>query len=517
MGKLAFVCLLILLPGICYSSDEATIHESFEATTEPTTVPTTTEFWACDTKGPDHGILDSTSDSWTDIHGTTTPFFTTTTDETPSVSNHLETEHVKQSSHEASSHSREDQNDDDDDDDDDAAADVCARNVSQDEIRKFAQAMMSFSFDLLKQVDKEANKPNVIISPLSIALGLLQLSLGAGIDTEKKLMETLHMESVECPHNKFSVARRELTKTALKVATRIYIKKGFPIKKAFLKMSEKHFGSKPHNLENTTEKSREVINKWIKDATDGKIPNFLSGVPSDLILMLLNAIHFKGVWKNKFDPSMTVPDSFHINNHLTVPVEMMNAQKYPLSWYIQENLESQVARLHFKGNMSFLVIMPLHFEWNVSKILDNFNQTDVYNRFPKERPTTLRMPKLKLDYKVELTKVLAELGLGQLFTNPDFHRISEEHLIVSSVQHQSTMELNEEGVEAAATTAILMSRSLATYSINRPFIFFLFDDNTGLPLFMGYVRDPNPDSKKKLKEQTNNPDTKVYRKGSIPK
>ncbi|XP_053562198.1 alpha-2-antiplasmin [Bombina bombina] len=508
MEKCLFI-LLIVLPGICYSSENFDLDN---VNVDATTIATTTSSWVPNREIPDSGFLDSTADTWADIYGeTTTPFSTTptTAEVTPSVpGEHLDIKTTEQSSREVAPDSEEEEEDSDDD---------STSDLSSAEIRKFTQGIMSFSADLLKQVDVDSNKPNVVMSPLSIALGLLQLSLGAGKETEKQLRETLHMESVKCLHGKLKAIRRELTKTALKVATRIYIKKDFHVKKGFLKASHKWYGSKPQNLDKNVQKNLNSINKWVSEATDGKITNFLTQLPADLVLMLLNAIHFKGVWRNKFDPSMTVPDTFHINDHLTVPVEMMNAQKYPLSWFIQESLDSQVARLPFKGNMSFIVIMPLTFDWNISKILDNLNQSELYSRFPKEKPTVLRMPKLTLDFKLELTQTLTKLGLGQLFTNPDLKGISDEALFVSSIQHQSTLELNEEGGEAAASTAILMSRSLATYSINRPFLFFLFDDITGLPLFQGYVRDPNPNSEKKIKEQIHFPDHKSGKKGYLPK
>lgn len=92
-------------------------------------------------------------------------------------------------------------------------------------------------------------------------------------------------------------------------------------------------------------------------------------------------------------------------------------------------------------------------------------------------------------------------------------KISDDELVVSSVEHQCTLDLNEEGVEAAAATAVVTSRSLSTFSVNRPFLFLLIDDNTGFVLFFGYVREPKPSSPRKKKD----PETKFLSKGFIPK
>uniref|UniRef100_F6SM07 Serpin peptidase inhibitor, clade F (alpha-2 antiplasmin, pigment epithelium-derived factor), member 2 n=1 Tax=Xenopus tropicalis TaxID=8364 RepID=F6SM07_XENTR len=261
---------------------------------------------------------------------------------------------------------------------------------------------------------------------------------------------------------------------------------------SLLTYSEKWYGSKPLHLGGSKKKNLESINKWVKDITEGQIPHFLSDLPQDVLLILLNAMHFKGVWKNTFDPSLTSEDSFYINDDMSVPVEMMSAQKYPFSWFFLESIESQVAKFQFKGNMSFVVLMPYSSTWNLSKLLANFSQSDLYSRFPREKNTNLKMPKLNLDYKLELRNPLTNLGLGQLFTNPDLSGITNEALVVSSIQHQSSLELNEEGVEASAVTAVITSRSHSVYRINRPFLFFLFEDTMGIPLFMGHVRNPNP-------------------------
>ncbi|XP_068122458.1 alpha-2-antiplasmin [Hyperolius riggenbachi] len=342
---------------------------------------------------------------------------------------------------------------------------------------------------------------------------------GAEDETEKQLLETLHVGSLSCLHEKLHKVTRRLTQTAISVATRMYVKKGFQMKKEFLKKSEKLYGAKPVNLKPSMKENVESINKWVSDATQGKIKNFLSTVPTNVVLMLLNAIHFRGVWNTKFDSSKTSPYPFYINHEDTVTVDMMQAYKYPLSYFMSEKLDSQVARLPFKGNMSFVVVIPNQVAWNMSKILENLNKGELYSRFHKEKPSFVKFPKLCVNFKLELTEALTKLGLGQLFSSPNLGKITDEPLFVSSVEHQSTLDLNEDGVEAAGTTAIISSRSLLTFTVNRPFIFILFDDNSGLPLFVGFVRNPKPGSPKKEKGPVVSHEvfSPIDTKSSIPK
>ncbi|XP_072285369.1 alpha-2-antiplasmin [Pyxicephalus adspersus] len=503
MGKVLY---WFILAGVCCALAEVD-QEEFNAVENRTELFSTTPL-ATESTPPN--IVDSTSDTWSDLHPWATTEFTTT-DFTPTISDAELTTLVATKNEEST------ETEDDTDEKTSSAENICNGDLTQAEMRKFADAMMAFSKDLLKQIDSESQSPNVVVSPLSIALGLLQLTLGAEKETEKKLLETLHVESLPCLHEKLQKVTKRLMQTALSFAARMYVQKGFKIKETFLEKSEKFYGSKPTNLGPNMKENVESINKWVSDATHGKIKNFLTSVPANVALILLNAIHFKGVWKSKFDPRKTSEDTFSVNDKESVLVDMMNANKYPLSYYVLDKLDSQVARMPFKGNMSFVIVMPHQMSWNVSNIMDKLNKSELYSRFHKEKPTTIKIPKLNLDFKLELSQTLINLGLGQLFSNPDLGGISEDNLFVSSVEHQSTMDLNEEGVEATGATAVVTSRSLSTFSVNRPFFFLLIDDNTGLVLFCGYVRDPKPSSPKKKKDLSHTPESKLFTKGFIPK
>ncbi|XP_078536276.1 alpha-2-antiplasmin isoform X1 [Lissotriton helveticus] len=399
----------------------------------------------------------------------------------------------------------------------DGEEDSCDQDASLEGMRRLSESMMAFSVDLFKLVDQDSKEPNIVLSPLSISLGLSQLALGAGSETEKKLLRTLNVESAKCLHRTLKTVRKELGSRLLRLATRMYIGKGFQVKEGFQKRSNYFYGAKPVTLGLNSEDNLNMINGWVKEVTEGQIPNFLSQVPEDLVLLLLNAMHFKGFWINKFDPNQTSEERFYLSDQLMVPVQMMRASKYPLSYFEWDHADAQVARLPFKGNMSLIVILPNSFDLQISKFLDEFNQTELYSLFGRETPTLLKVPRLLLDFKLELTQALTRLGLGELFSSPDLHGISEEPLAVSSIQHQSTLQLNEEGVEASAATSIQISRSYTSFSVNRPFIFFVMDDLTRMPLFLGKVGNPNPSAPVLNRTQNDSPDTKFVMKGYDPK
>lgn len=389
-----------------------------------------------------------------------------------------------------------------------ASAD-CSEVPSPEQTRRLAKAMMAFTTDLFSQVAQSSTHPNLILSPLSVALALSHLALGAQNQTLQRLQQVLHADAGPCLPHLLSRFCRDLGPGAFRMAARMYLQKGFPIKEDFLTQSEHLFGAKPINLIGKKGEDLANINKWVKETTEGKIEDFLSEIADDTVLLLLNVIHFQGFWKSKFDPSLTQRGTFHLDGQFTVPVDMMQARMYPLRWTLLEQPSVQVAHFPFKNNMSFVVIVPTYFEWNVSQVLANLSWDVLRQPGTRERLTKVQLPKLHLKHQLDLVATLSQLGLQELFQNPDLGGISDERLVVSSVQHQSTMELGEAGVEAAAATSLAMSRmSLSTFSVNRPFLFLILEDSTGLPLFVGSVRNPSPGAQREHKEQQDSPDAR---------
>ncbi|XP_045155610.1 alpha-2-antiplasmin [Echinops telfairi] len=377
-----------------------------------------------------------------------------------------------------------------------------------EQTRRLARALMAFTTDLFSLVAQTSTSPNLVLSPLSVALALSQVALGARNHTLQRLQQVLHTDSGPCLPHLLSRLCQDLGPGAFRLAARIYLQKGFPIKEDFLEESERLFGAKPMTLVGKQEDDLMHINQWVKEATEGKIENFLSEMPANTVLLILNAIHFQGLWKSKFDPSLTQKAAFHLDEQFTVPVDMMRAHKYPLRWFLREQPEMQVAHFPFKNNMSFVVIVPAQFEWNVTQLLTNLTWDSLNHPLMQERPTDVQLPKLNLKHELDLVATLRQLGLQELFQAPDLRGISEQNLVVTSVQHQSTLELSEAGVEATAATGIAMSRMSLSFRLNRPFLFFLFEDTTGLPLFVGSVKNPSPGAEPEHKEQQDSPDSR---------
>ncbi|XP_039224200.1 alpha-2-antiplasmin-like [Crotalus tigris] len=358
---------------------------------------------------------------------------------------------------------------------------------------QIASAMRALGVDLLREMEAEKGTGNTIFSPLSIALALSHLSLGAANETQKHLLEVLHMDSVPCLHQALREVTQHLHQTALSIAGCLFLKKGFPVKDKFLEASQRFYGAKPVLLSGNSTADLNAINSWVKEATNGKIPIMLTELPPNVLMVLLNAVYFQGFWKTKFDPLLTERSLFHLDKETAVSVEMMKGHIFPLSWFTMESLEAEVAKFPFKGNTSFVAIVPsLDQQKNFAQVLSEVLQHNLQTSFPEEMSTRVKMPKLHLEDHMDLNEVLTRLGLGELFSVPDLSRLAEGPLTVSSIKHRAALELSEEGVKAAAATSVVGVRSASVFSLDRPFIFMITEDVTSIPLFMGTIRNPRP-------------------------
>ncbi|XP_019943788.1 serpin peptidase inhibitor, clade F (alpha-2 antiplasmin, pigment epithelium derived factor), member 2b [Paralichthys olivaceus] len=351
-----------------------------------------------------------------------------------------------------------------------------------------AASVQRLGVQLLQNLQTTPEQPNVIISPFSISLALSQLALGAVNETEELLMHHLHQHTLPCYHHALHNVLMQLRNNDLQIATRIFLRQGFEPKQDFINESQRLYDSDPAVLE-----SLEQINEWVEKATQGKMTDFLSALPPNVLLMLINAVHFKGEWKARFDPRFTTRGVFYLDDKRMVDVEVMEDAKHPLSFYIDNELEAQVARFPFQKSMSLLVVMPLSGQINVSSLLPKLNISSLYEHLPKERAVQVKVPKFKLEYGQELQDVFTKLGLGELFSSPNLSDMADGPLLVSSVIHKSSMEINEEGAEAAAATTVIISRaSNPSFHLTQPFFFALMDDMTQVPTFMGIINNPNP-------------------------
>jgi len=233
-------------------------------------------------------------------------------------------------------------------------------------------------------------------------------------------------------------------------------------------------------------------------------------VPSDAVdhltrLILVNAVYFKGDWLKKFDVNLTTCEDFRVSPSESVKVQMMHMQKVKLFYGINAELHCQAVELPYAGeSLSMFILLPDETVTSLSELEKKLTAMDLVNVKEKFRMSSqkvnLWLPRFHLDEKLSLAEMLAGMGMTDLFTMgvADLSGIDgSKELYVSKVLHRAVVEVNEEGTEAAAATAVMMMMRSAmihreiNFRADHPFLFFIQDTATGSILFLGRLVKPS--------------------------
>ncbi|XP_060730447.1 plasminogen activator inhibitor 1 [Tachysurus vachellii] len=345
---------------------------------------------------------------------------------------------------------------------------------------------------------------NLILSPYGISslLGMAQVGAqGSTLQTLKQHMGySLQDRGMS---RKQRLLQRDLaSEEGVEVASAVIVDRKVILEKVFRRSMSKAFQSVPHQVDfSHLDSALKVINSWMSDNTGGMIPNFLqSGVLSDQTrLVLLNALHFHGLWKNPFDPRLTAEGTFHTANGSEVSVPMMRStQKFNYGEFVsKEGIEYDVIEVPYDGDsLSMLIISPFERDVPLSALTKELSNNKIQDWRDQLRKVTrdLVIPRFTLDAEVDLKSALSRLGLGEIFSKTaDFSRItSEEPLYVSKILQRVKFEVNEEGTKGSSAGGVIIyaRMAIAEHLLNRPFLFLIQHKPTGAVLFIGQVNQP---------------------------
>jgi serpin B len=376
------------------------------------------------------------------------------------------------------------------------------------DIREAVAGNTEFAFDLYGKLRNKTPKGNLFFSPYSLSTALSMTYAGARGDTEKQMATALRFT---LPGNRLYPAFGALQKQLIQenksrgyrllLANALWLQKGEPFLKEFLDLTQYYYGAGLSQLDfvNETEQSREKINSWVEEKTQDKIKDLIpqDGVKPDTALVLTNAIYFKGEWKTKFRWWKTRRADFNVSEKDKVKVRMMHLKK---NFKYSEDEEMQVLELLYKGNeISMMVFLPRKTE-GIKEIEETLTAESLNAILSKmrTREVDVYFPKFKIVWGTfALNKALIELGMPNAFDElkADFSGINGKGgLFISDVFHKAFIEVNEEGTEAAAATAVGISAAIhfepPIFRADHPFIFIIKDNRSGSILFIGRVMNP---------------------------
>lgn len=381
-------------------------------------------------------------------------------------------------------------------------------SFSQAKPAEIAQNNNRFAFDLYRQIAAQ-EKGNVFISPFSISTALAMTYAGADKNTAAEMAKTLHFDA-NTPefHMAYGKYIERLEKNAegninWRVANRIWGDKKFILMPAFIELNRIAYRSPLQLLDfmKQPEKSRITINTWVEEQTEGRIKNLIpSGAITPLTrLVLTNAIYFKADWLNKFEKELTKDDTFTKTDGSKSSVPFMN-RRGALSY--AQTQTYQAVRLPYKGNKHSMAVVLPSANTTMETLEKEFGSRGfdaLYSGYSPE--VILSLPKFKATLGLSLGSYLQKMGMPEAFTGAaNFSKMAEaNNLFISEVIHKAFIEIDEEGTEAAAATAVIMMEKSSiggerpkpiVFKANRPFLFYILDDETHSILFMGRMMNP---------------------------
>lgn len=358
----------------------------------------------------------------------------------------------------------------------------------------------TFTFDLLRHTVEgdQGEKANTFVSPLSVNMALGMALNGAEGETSSEMFEAMRIQgyNLDEVNEYYKFMREELLKvdasTKLKIANSVWYRTGFTVEQSYLAAIRDVF-TKDIREADFTPKTLADINHWVSDATEEMIPEALDQISDDAMMYLINAVYFKGIWRNKFKEEATKKEAFTTESGKQNQVDMMNINE-AFDYASDEN--GHYLNLPYGNNaFSMVVVLPQEGK-QLSDVLSGLTSNSWNNLSFNQRNVNLKLPRFKADFNYGLEKkILPAMGMKKAFTGlADFSGITKATSIcISRVIHKTALEVNEEGTEAAAVTIIETgvtsvgpgADNRLDFFVNEPFLLFIKENSTGVILFAG--------------------------------
>lgn len=361
-----------------------------------------------------------------------------------------------------------------------------------------------FAFNFYQKLN-EADK-NFVFSPASITSAMAMTYIGAKNNTFEEIRNTFYFNDDLIEFSKDYIHLLEFDesyKGDLRFfnANSLWVQKGLSIKQNFLDINKEYFLSSLNYTDyiRTPEKSRLEINKWVEEKTNKKITNLLlpSTIDKSTRLVLVNAMYFKSPWRDKFNKENNIEANFQIDKTKFVNTIFMN--RFINTGYYSDKCVQIIDIPYADSDFSLMIILPKSYN-DFEKLEKELNYDYYINYILKNeiKRVDLFLPKFNIESEFDLNKALYKMGIHDAFTGKaDFSGITDaEKLFISKVVHKANISINEEGTEAAAATAVIMSKTAmfieeVEFNVNKPFIYILRNTENDCIYFIGKIINPN--------------------------
>ena len=359
----------------------------------------------------------------------------------------------------------------------------------------------------LFQTSMEEGK-NTLISPLSVLYALAMTTNGADGETLAQMEQVLGMDVDNL--NSYMLAYLDLLPETkdykMNLANSIWFKDDpdFLVEQSFLQTNADYYGAGAYKAA-FDEGTRNDINNWVKEHTDGMIPEIIDEIPDEAIMYLVNALAFDAKWADEYEEHQIREGRFTMEDGTRQNVDMMHSEEYT---YLEDDLATGFIKYYKDRRYAFVAMLPNE-GVTVSQYVDSLtgeHLRELLNN-PQDLTVFASIPKFETEYDIEMSEVLQEMGMTDAFDwrVADFSRLGTYNvdgmnICINRVLHKTFISVTEQGTRAGAATAVEMVAEGAAEIIeymevvlDRPFVYMLIDCETNLPFFIGSMMNVNGD------------------------
>lgn len=374
------------------------------------------------------------------------------------------------------------------------------------------EAVVDLSVNMYNHLRTNGEDENILFSPLSIALAMGIMELGAQGSTLKEIRHSMGYDSLKSGEefsflkNFSNMVTAEESHYVMRIANSLFVQNGFHVNEEFLQMVKKYFNAEVNyvNFSQNIDVAN-YINKWVENNTHNILKDLVSPRDFDPVthLALINAVYFKGNWKSQFRPENTRTFSFTKDDESEVQIPMMYQQgEFYYGEFSDGSNEAggiyQVLEIPYEGEEISMMLVLSRQEVPLAT-LEPLLKTQLIEEWAnsvKKQKVEVYLPRFTVEQEIDLKDVLKTLGITEVFIkNANLTALSDsKDIFLSKAIHKSFLEVNEEGSEAAAASGMIaISRMAVLYPqviVDHPFLFLIRIRKTGTILFMGRVMHP---------------------------
>ncbi|XP_069695553.1 leukocyte elastase inhibitor-like [Periplaneta americana] len=379
---------------------------------------------------------------------------------------------------------------------------VLQSNISSSMVK----STIEFCIDLLKVMEWQQN---VIVSPVVLYNTLSILQQGAEDRSQIELSNVLHSGPVQNKGGYGKVLRAiqvgNLPEMKLHMASKMYLAKKYDIRPEFLDTVELDFQANIENVDfEKIASAAAAMNAWVNSSTHGNIDSIVTGgqVTSNQEMVVLNAVYFSSKWDEPFSKWNTTMSAFNPSPGVLHKVPTMHARRVLFGGY-SPILEAKYCVIPFKNRTFYMLLILPEEKHGLKNMINKLRLVHMRKIFEmrETRPVKLSIPRFRLSVDGDVTPVLQQLGVHDIFSErANFGGISKlSTLKVSQLIHKTTIDINENGVTASAFPTVSLPVGInirashpdvLEFKADHPFFFAIMHAHTSVPLFVGKLMDP---------------------------